>query len=242
MKVDRLLPRAALKENRHDVGRDARRSGVRARFGTMGARWLGWCPGVGRVGFVMFNFIFDLPLLVSGALIVGLLVLYALFGIVIVRRWLLPRLRVQPADSEFSGAMLQAVMVFYGLALALIAINVWQTYSDVSKITSQEASAMASLYRDVSGYPEPIRTEMRGQLADYTEYVIEKAWPLQSRGEVPGGGVELMNRLQGELFAFEPTTRGQEILHAETLRAYNHMMLARRLRLDAVGTHLPTVL
>ena len=64
-------------------------------------------------------------------------------------------------DAEFSSAMLQAVMVFYGLAVALISVNVWQTYSDVSKIVSQEATAVAGLYRDVSSYPDPIRAQLQ---------------------------------------------------------------------------------
>jgi hypothetical protein len=51
-----------------------------------------------------------------------------------------------------------------------------------------------------------------------------------------------MNVFQGTLFSFEPKTEGQKLLHAETLRAYNHMMLARRLRLDAVQTGLPGVM
>ena len=74
-----------------------------------------------------------------------------------VRRRVLPRLRIQVEDSEFTGAMMQCVMVFYGLAVALIAVSVWQTYSDVSKIVSGEATALDALYRDVSSYPEPIR-------------------------------------------------------------------------------------
>jgi hypothetical protein len=48
-------------------------------------------------------------------------------------------------------------MVFYGLAVALIAVSVSQPYTDVSKLVSLEATALASLYRDVSGYPEPVR-------------------------------------------------------------------------------------
>src|SRR6185437_4437091 len=51
--------------------------------------------------------------------------------------------RIQIEDSEFSGAMLQAVMVFYGLAVALIAVSVWQSYSDTSKLVSQEAATLA---------------------------------------------------------------------------------------------------
>lgn len=98
----------------------------------------------------MLDFVFDLPLLFTGPAIVASLCLYAVVGLGLVRRRVLPHLRIQTADSEFSGAMLQAVMVFYGLAVALIAVSVWQTYSDVSKIISQEATAVAALDRDVS--------------------------------------------------------------------------------------------
>ena len=48
-------------------------------------------------------------------------------------------------------------MVFYGLAVALMAASVSKTYSDVSKITSGEATSLAALYRNVGG-PEPIST------------------------------------------------------------------------------------
>ena len=105
----------------------------------------------------MFEFLFDLPLLITGPAIVGSLCLFALGGLLLVRRSVLPRLRIEVADSEFTGAMLQSVMVFYGLAVALMAVNVSQTYSDVAKIISGEASSLNAIYRDVSSYPEPIR-------------------------------------------------------------------------------------
>jgi hypothetical protein len=44
------------------------------------------------------------------------------------------------------------------------------------------------------------------------------------------------------LAMFEPATEGQKILHADALRAYNNMIQARRLRLDAVSTGLPGVM
>ena len=51
-----------------------------------------------------------------------------------------------------------------------------------------------------------------------------------------------MNHFQATLIAWEPVTEGQKLLHAETLRAYNYMILSRRMRLDAVDTGLPLVL
>lgn len=124
----------------------------------------------------------------------------------------------------------------------MIAVSVFQTYSDVSSVTSREATALAGLYRDVSSYPQPIREKLQAGLRIYTEYVINEAWPLQRRGEVPSGGVELVDRFQADLVSFEPTTEGQKILHAETLSAYNKMIDARRARLDSVRTSLPNVM
>jgi hypothetical protein len=51
-----------------------------------------------------------------------------------------------------------------------------------------------------------------------------------------------MDRFQGILVSFEPATEGQKLLHGETLRAYNSLIQARRMRVDAVLTHLPTVM
>jgi hypothetical protein len=108
----------------------------------------------------MPDILFDLPLAITGPMIIGGLCLSAIIGLLLVRRYVLPRLRIHIDDSQFSGSMVQCVMVFYGLAVALIAVNVSQTYSDVSKTVSQEATALAALYRDVSGYPQPIRQEL----------------------------------------------------------------------------------
>lgn len=126
--------------------------------------------------------------------------------------------------------------------MALIAVSVSQTHSDVSKIVSAEATALAALYRDVSAYPGPVRPQLQDLLRDYVQYVIQEAWPLQRRGKVPGGGVDRINRFQAMLVGFEPVTEGQKLLHGETLRAYNQMIQARRLRLDAVHTGLPSVM
>lgn len=190
----------------------------------------------------MFESLFDISLWIMGPMIIAALCAFAVIGLLLVRRRLLPRLRVESGDSEFTGAMMQSVMVFYGLAVALIAVTVFQTYSDTQKVVTGEATALNALYRDVTSYPEPIRTDLQNGLRDYTKYVIDQAWPLQRRGKVPGGGFEYMTRFQAALTKFEPTTEGQKLLHGETLRAYNSLIQARRLRLDSVSTGLPRVM
>jgi len=190
----------------------------------------------------MFDFLFDLHLAVVAAAILILLCAFALGGLGIFSRYILPRLKLGPDESVFTSAMMQAIMVFYGLAVALIAVSVWQTYTDAAATTSREATAIGVLYRDTGGYPEPLRSELRQELREYIEYVIKEAWPQQHRGEVPRGGVEKVNDVEAKLVAFEPATEGQKLLHGETLRAYNQLIEARRLRLDAVLTGLPGAL
>lgn len=190
----------------------------------------------------MPEWIFDLPLWIVGPLLVLALAAYALAGLALVRRRILPRMAVSDKDSEFSGSLMQAVMVFYGLAVALIAVSVWQNHADVSRMVSQEATSIAALYSDVSGFPEPVRPILQEELREYVRYVIEEAWPLQRRGEMPAGDAAMMERLEATLVAFEPATTGQAHLHAEALRAFNATIEAQRLRLDAVGTGLPAVM
>lgn len=182
----------------------------------------------------MLDSIFDVPLSIAGPAIVAALCAFGVGGLLVVRRSVLPHMRIRLEDSEFSGSMLQAVMVFYGLAVALIAVSAFENHSDVSTIVSKEASELSALYRDASSYPEPTGPVLQQELRDYAEYLIHTAWPAQRRGEVALRGVEMLNRFQSTMTAFEPATEGQRALHAEALRAYNQLVEARSLRIEAV--------
>ena len=190
----------------------------------------------------MPDFIFTIPLLLSGLLIIGALSLFAVAGLMLVRRKILPRLDIQSEDGEFTGAMMQSVMMFYGLAVALIAVSVWQTYSDTQKIVAGEATAIAVLYRNADSYPAPQRMRVQAVLRDYTRFVIHDAWPKHRQGIVPYGGLGHMNRLQAEFSAFEPTSESQKLEHAVALAEFNRLLEARRLRLDAVHTRVPGIM
>ena len=105
----------------------------------------------------------------------------------------------------------------------------------ISPHDTREATALNLLYRDVTSYPEPYRGQLQKLLADYTQYVIHEAWPLQRRGIVPRGGLEHMSYFQKMLTSFEPQTEGQKILAAEALSAYNRLIEARLESRVAVG-------
>ena len=168
----------------------------------------------------------------------------ALVGLVLVRRRVIPRLHYDDGANDAVSGTVQAIGVFYGITVGLIAVGVWNTSSNASELVSKEAVAIGALYRDVSSYPSPVREELRAKLREYTVFVIEEAWPAQQRGQgqMINTGTAVLDDFQHLLHSFQPANISQATLHAETLRAYNSFIEYRRLRVDAVGDGLSNVM
>ena len=168
----------------------------------------------------------------------------ALAGLVLVRRQLIPRLHYDDGANDAVSGTVQAIGVFYGITVGLIAVGVWNTNSTASDLVSKEATSISALYRDVSGYPSPFREELRQGLRNYTVFVIDRAWPAQKRGagQSIDEGTYILDNFQRRLHSFQPANAGQAAIHAETLGAYNNLLEYRRLRIDAVSSGLSTVM
>ncbi len=177
-----------------------------------------------------------------GLLMVAVIEFVSLTGMMIVRRFFLPRLRYHDGVNDAVSGTVQAIGVFYGITVGLIAIGVWTTHSNASDTVAREAAAIAALYRDVSGYPEPIRTTLQSELSEYTHAVIERVWAEQRQGRTLDVGTRILTQFQKDLFSFEPKTVGQTSLHNETLRAFNILVTERRLRLNSVTEQLSGVM
>ena len=188
--------------------------------------------------------LYDVSPPVAALIMVAFIECTALIGLVLVRRYLIPRLHYHDGANDAVSGTVQAIGVFYGITVGLIAVGVWNTSSNAAELVSKEASSIGALYSDVSGYPSPIREELCAKLREYTVFVIEQAWPAQKRGEGQKitNGIWIVNDFQKKLQAFQPANASQSALHAETLRAYNAFLEYRRLRVDAVGGGLSNVM
>ena len=103
--------------------------------------------------------------------------------------------------------------------MGLIAVGVWTNYSAVENVVSAEATAIGCFYRDIRGYPEPVRTQLQTQVRDYTVFLIEQAWPAQRRGQSTDDATRRLTVIEQELVKFEPATIGQQVLHAEAMHS-----------------------
>jgi hypothetical protein len=166
----------------------------------------------------------------------------AFAGLATTRSWSRQRGMHALVDNGVIGWIFSAILGIYAIAIGLIAVASWNNESQAASVASKEAAAIAGLYRDFTGYPEPTGGQLRAMLAEYARDVVDKAWPLQRAGEIPHGGTDVLNRLQKVLYGFEPATDGKRILHAAALESYNRMIECRRQRLEAVDYAVPGTL
>lgn len=190
----------------------------------------------------MLYWIYDIPSIAAVALFVAIFLGLCSLGIVLTRGPVRSLLHAQPGMNDTIGDFLQYFGVIYGLLLGLLAVATYQNLSDVDKTVGSEAAALAALYRDVSNYPEPTRSELRALLRDYTKDTIEKAWPQQRKGIIPVGAVHEVADIEKRMVAFRPQNTSEEALHETALRQFNTFFEYRRDRLYSVTAGIPAVL
>jgi hypothetical protein len=190
----------------------------------------------------MLDWAYDIPAWMMALRIVVFFEVASLGGLYLTRRFILPRLHYHDGVNDAVSGTISAIGVFYGITVGLIAAGVWTTNANASSLATQEAASIGALYRDVSSYPEPARSELQASLKAYTIGVIEKEWPAHRLGQIAPEGARLLDQFQAHLSSFEPATTREQVMYGETLRAFNELVRDRRQRLDAVTYALSNVM
>jgi Protein of unknown function (DUF4239) len=191
---------------------------------------------------VNLYWIYDIPNWLLAIMIIGTSVGVALVGQRLTHRWVKRIVGNEGTYNDLVNTTLATVGVFFGITLGLISVGTWQNFADIDANINQEAATVAALYSSVSNYPEPANTRLREGLKDYTNYVINEAWPQQRKGIVPTGGAAKIRDIQSSLLQVNPVLQGHIALHSETISEFNELLRERRLRLQSVTTGLPDTL
>lgn len=186
--------------------------------------------------------IYDLPTFILALLIVGAFSTLTITGLLLSRRLLTNHLRFSREINDAVNYFGSAIAALYSVLLGLIAVASWSNFTNVSSLVSKEAATIGVLYRDVGGYPEPLRGELRHDLREYTVFVIEKVWPAQQHGHISDTPTLMLAKLHEKLLSYEPPTSGKTVMHSETMGKFNDLIDLRRQRIDRVDDGLPPVL
>ena len=157
----------------------------------------------------MFYWIYNCPTAYMGALFALAFLVFTWVGLLffrpIVRSWI----HTERRANDMVGFALSSFSVFYGLLLGLLAVAAYQNFSTISDNVDKEAGSLAALYRDLGGYPQPLRGKLQDDLREYTSEVIEKSWPLQRQGIVPDHGSDRVTKFFDDLLTFNPAEKGR---------------------------------
>jgi hypothetical protein len=184
-------------------------------------------------------FLTNLPIWVSGILIVVLPTLLAMAGPILMRRWVgLERLS---SNNEVAGFKFATIGVLYAVLLAFAVIVVWEKFSDAEDEVAQEAGAVATIYRLLNGLEGRSAAAVREDLTAYVHAAIGEDWPAMARGGSSPAAHRALNQLYADVLTFQPADQHGAALFAETLHQLDTLTEARRARLAKASGVVPGV-
>lgn len=186
--------------------------------------------------------IYDLPTWLFALLTVAVFLTVSIVGLLFSRHFITKRLLFSREINDAVNYFGTAIAALYSVTLGLIAVASWSNFSGVAALVSKEASTIGVLYRDVSGYPEPLRGDMRKALRAYTVFVVEESWPAQRHGQTINQPTSTVTKFHATMLSYHPADNGDTVMHAEALRKFNELLDLRRQRIDRVDDGLPAVL
>jgi hypothetical protein len=184
---------------------------------------------------------FRLPLPALFVIVVGGFVGATLAGMMVVapfRERITARFGKSPEQAAYFGTQIWLV---YSLILSLVAVGGWSEYQGANEKVSREISTIEVLQRRAALYPEPMRTDMDALIRAYAGAVASQEWPEQREGRHPSSAKGQFARLNLLLGDFEPKNLPDQMVHAETLRELTAASEARRARIHASASGLPSV-
>jgi hypothetical protein len=173
-----------------------------------------------------------------GVIVVGGMVLAALFGLHFVRKHSL----ISDDESTSLGGTLEVVGAIYGIVLAFVIVLMWQGLDTARDAVSDEASALAQFSIDVRVLPPAERARIETGLSDYLHAVVDDDWHHMREGNESPRAHRALDGLLTTMEGVVPETEGQKTFYDEAISKVNEAVSHRRKRLETMSNELPSPL
>lgn len=181
----------------------------------------------------MSSWLQSLPTAVLGVVVVGGFVAVSMLVAYAVSKLISSEVRM--AHNDRAGFILAVIGVVYAVLLAFVAIGVWERFQIAEQRTYEEASAIATVYRDAESFPSSDR--LRAMLRAYLKSVIDVEWPQMAKGERAQLDNALLETADREVRNLPAASLRLANIHAQMLAAMDLALADRetRLSMDASG-------
>jgi cytochrome c556 len=180
------------------------------------------------------------PTVLLGIIIVVVYVLFSIIGLYVIRAFHPPqKLKLH---NDVAGFIFATLGVIYAVLIAFLIIVTWQDFDQAQKNTAKEANYIASVYRDTSPMPAALRSELKNELADYVNYIINDEWSLMTKGERSLKVQQAQEKIWRLFSGFQPKNETQKIFFTEAVKKLNDACEMRRARILEASSVLHPVL
>jgi hypothetical protein len=114
---------------------------------------------------------------VVAAVAIGGSLLYALVGVIVVRR--IHRGAILEGHNDVLAPVFATVGTVYAVILAFLLFGVWERYGAARALVADEAATLGTLYRQTSAMPSDEQPAMRRLLRSYAQIVVDEEWDVQ---------------------------------------------------------------
>ena len=165
--------------------------------------------------------------LVLAVLFIGGAVLYAVVGVLIGRK--LVRRHIAEGHNDVLVPLFLTAGVMYAVLLAFMVVAEWESYDAAHANTAEEAALLVPLYRQTVVMAEENGDRMRKVIRSYAEDVIHGWEDFQAghRNTVAGKDVNDVFRVFATM---TPATKARELIYAQFLETFSHVILDRNKR------------
>ena len=186
------------------------------------------------------DWIYNHPTFEVATIIVVLSVVASWIGLFVFDRFV--HVSIRSRHNDVAGFIIAIIGVVYAVLLAFIAVAAWANFDSANRVVQQEANLVENLYRDAIALPEPARSDMRQDINQYLQVVINDEWPAQRAHRTDTSGWIPVEKLQAAIADLNPQTLGQSVVEAEMLRTLNDLYSARRTRLLSAADGIPNTI
>lgn len=144
---------------------------------------------------------------------------------------------VRERVSSTTAVVIQVLAVFYSVLVAFVIVGERSAISDANDNISAEGAALAGLYHDVGGFPEPVRGEIQRAIAAYDLSVLNHDFRTADETGAPSAQTTAkLDNLYRTIEAAEPEV-GQSKFYTQAVSDLSDVTKARRGRIaDATDT------
>jgi Protein of unknown function (DUF4239) len=186
----------------------------------------------------MINWYQGLPLVPAAILVIGGIVAIATSVAPLAARFVSAEMRRD--HNDLTGFIFAVVGVMYAVILGFVAVGVWERFTTAETRTYDEASSLATVYRDASSFSDGAK--IRNDSRAYVHDVIRIGWPAMTAGKDSSTTELGAERLSRQVRGTSPLDRRGEALYPLMVGAMDEAMADRDARLAEDSTGLNAIM